>query len=372
MRLVTALAVALTAAAVAARSSEGDVRGVTHDNNIKFVKYPTKSSTTICVGDSLADATKFNLIETLNQNEKSHEGTVNSEDVKCADFATATMPANGVRVTYLFVHSKGDETGSVISEVSFEFQAESTIANFKCGKLDIQMTHGGADCIGHDAPVGPGTKCYKDVTTPVPPRGEAGVDRREKCKPVTGDHGEFQCCQPAGEEIFLTLDEGGSISSLEYEAGTNAKIKLAFGQNLKAADVVDVLYISSQVKDVLDLKDESNVQLDNFERGIDTHTVCPVGDEYYSDDSITDINIAATVDEESVSGESYYEFGFTYVEGSPETYQAQSEPNNMKVDCSNLQPSDDTRCYGYVEKGLHPLQISHDSGTNIIIFAPKN
>jgi len=388
MRLLTALAVALAVALTAARSSEGDVRDYAHEK-IKTIIYTSSADvrsvdmTTICLEGEIPENAKISLVVTPSGEQEDHVG-IRSDDTNCAVFATVAMPTDDGPVTYVMVYNAGTtEESAVSSMASFTFEASRNADTFTCeGRVIERTTGGGSDCLDASGVTGDLTSgnCYKDVTGQTASGGDTG-----DCTPVNDiyTNEEYDICQPS-EGQDLVVETNVAIDSLEYETGQKAKFNLALGGNLLKDIVEEVLVIVSNDDEkvhVLAFTEEtSSAELEGFTRGTDVYTVCPVGGNYYAEDSITDINIAATSEKiPADSGTDYYEFAFSYTDANQARFQAKSGNGDpVNVDCSHLgdTPPADTRCYGYV-KNEGPLQVSYlvpdglsgEKPTNTVIFA---
>jgi len=349
--VVAAVVVAVLVAGVSGRGA--DLRtSADLPKEIEKIVYTTVSETKICLKSStiIPESETVTMVRTIGADETDFAMTTKQDN--CGLFS-APKPDDGQSVEYsVFFESAGDpETGEVKAHVDFTFAGKSGTQPLSCGgqnferSLRADETNAAADCLDDDDAR---DYCYK-LASPSPDAGDG-------CSPVDGNG--FQYCQKTASDLTLNNDIA-YVKSLSY--GGEITLEKA-SSDIELDTVIDVIVVQDVAGQTTGPKVLSytapSVTLNPFTRGADggKYTVCAVRADDYSQSSIEDINIIGKYDA------GYYQFGFKYTTATPSSYTAVAGGNPVTIDCSALNPSADTRCYGYLQESVdtNDLTVSFD------------
>jgi len=373
---VMALVVVAVAVAVAAPSE-----GVGGDPSITRITYSTEGGTRkalvpgdpepvtdVCV-DGATLGTEAAEIQLAMRDEDSGQvdnyPAVSITDA-CIKFS-APAPASGKSVVYSIVPTHSDTIPpEQLATITFTFQALDG-DQITCGDQSFKITPL-ADCSGVSGP----TNCYEPSTNLPAPDEDMCVIPDPEGLP------DFKYCQP---EAIIT----------EYtETATSAAESLAYSGALTLGDSVgddgsEVLVVvgddaasdQAQVLSLTVATDKGSVTLDPFTPSTNTYTACLVVQDFTAY-TIRDLHVIATKQAEDKGD--FYEIGLMYVDDTYPKYLASTpakgvgaDPNTMIINCENLDPTIEPRCYGWVEAAEGDLTVSYcddegtDAGNSIII-----
>jgi len=359
--VVAAVVVAVLVAGVSGRGA--DLRtSADLPKKIQKITY-TDDSTEICLmsGTNIPDPASETVTMVIKIGTEEDDFKMTTKADNCGIFPNALKPANDDEVEYsVFFDNSGTTEGEIQAHAAFTFEEKSGIETLSCGSQAFERSlradepNAETDCLNKDTN---SAHCYKLASQPAPSGGDG-------CSDV--DVNGFQYCQKAASELTQN-DEIAYVNSLSY--GGEITLEQPPSPAVQLSEVSDVIVVQDVAgvtadPQVLSYTPSTPVTLDPFTRGATggTYTVCAVTATEYSESSIDDINIIGKYAAE------YYQFGFKYPVGSPETYKAESDANPVTIDCSALTAGDDTRCYGYLEEPVdtNDLTVSFDvdaSGT---------
>jgi len=373
-----ALALALTAAAVAAPSADVFAQP-TPSITIKTITYEEKDKynkgelvTKICSAESYPNSAVPTLLLTTlegsDETQTTHFGTLDNEDENCATFSVGT-PQNGKVVKYSVGYfPNGNE--EVKDTVSFTFLELTAIDTFDCGddrnkKSFVRRTFRTApaaeDCLNADAT----SQCYtesSDDAACITPLQESGDPPDEK---------DFKYCQNNIEANTLDsstvadTNADAVVTSLSYPDST-ASVVGSFGLQGPITGYA-VFFCDNAPTDqpnpqVVEVSDTTSVVIDGFTQSTAAYTMCVVtADSVTPPSKITDLDVKGKLLPED-DDLKYYEFGFSPA-GKHDTYKAEitsgEHEHKVNIDCSHL--GDNQRCYGYLEAASgEAVEISYE------------
>jgi len=387
MRVLAALALVLTAVAVAARSAGGEKDAIT---DIRIEKITFKGNrdtaqtqeTEICLYKDVAfpgDKELKLIVKTFinpdvepqesNEDVYWHE-KLNEDDELCVTFV-AKFPQKDKKVQYTvgyIVNEDPDAVQEMRDSATFTFGEQSDIDTFECdGKTFTRGSVTGdksKDCIPGSA-----DGCYKML----------GAGEEPGCTTPTKEDNtveDFQYCQDYAVTRLELNGETPDIKTLSY---LDDRFELSTGT---ATDIA--VFFSGSVAEATKVTTGSQSGFyaafaGKVQPSTDTYTLCVVKkasgvsqdpDTVTGKDTITDLDVRGSIvkEGEGASAKNYFEFGFNYPDETHKVFHAESPSEKVNINCGSLPAPG--RCYGYLlAEQDEKLTISYqDDPTNTITF----